>query len=167
MNKKEHGKVVSNRSKVLVSMNCNNPYEPNAILKDVEDVIFIKSSDLIQTNQLYSQVSVSGIARNPKVTRVQCWHEKCGHREQKILKETIKSLIGLSGVDLSEIGSYETCHLSKTQRHVSRDNRFTPMDPLDEVFIDAMRRLPEVLNLIRYLVNLMDANKRMKWVKLT
>lgn len=81
-----------------------------------------------------------------------------------MLKRTIQTSIGLEGIDLCELGTCETCHLSKTQRYVSRDKRPTPAEPLDEVCIDPVGKLTTAFNGLQYAVILTDAKIRMRWL---
>ena len=108
-----------------------------------------------------------GVARLPTVINAQRWHQRLGHVGQRILKETAQCSIGLVGIDLSELSTCETCHLSKAQRYVSRDKRPTPGEPLDEIFVDTVGKLTTALNGAQYAVILTDAKTRMRWVIIT
>ena len=82
-----------------------------------------------------------GVARIPRVTSAQMWHQRLGHVGLEILKKTAQCSTGLEGIDLSDLSTCETCHLSKAQRFVSREPRPTPGEPLDEIFVDTMPEL--------------------------
>lgn len=65
---------------------------------------------------------------------------------------------------VSDLGTCETCHLSKAQRFVSREPRPTPGESLDKVFIDTIGKLTQALNGRQRLVILTDAKTRMRCV---
>ena len=70
---------------------------------------------------------------------------------------------GMEGLDLSELTTCETCHLSKAQRYISREPRPTPFEPLDEVFIDTVGKLTTACNGQQYTVIITDSKSRMRW----
>lgn len=69
----------------------------------------------------------------------------------------------MNGINYSELTTWETCHLSKAQRFVSREPRPTPGEPLDEVFLDTVGKLTEAFNGHQHAVILTDAKTRMRW----
>ena len=163
--KEDHGIVAANRNEILVIANNNGPDKPIARLINSEGVLFVQelSEDELQSQDLVAP----GIARVPNLTSAQRWHERLGHVGQKIFKQTIQSSIGLEGIDVSELGTCETCHLSKAQRYVSREKRPTPAEPLDEVFVDTVGKLTTAINGSQYAVIITDAKTRMRWVIIT
>ncbi|CAJ2651603.1 unnamed protein product [Trifolium pratense] len=110
-----------------------------------------------------TNVTAPGIARVPKTTSAQRWHQRLGHTGQKILKKTAQCSKGMEGLDTSELSTCETCHLSKAQRYVSRQPRPIPFEPLDEVFIDTVGKLTPATNGHQYAVIITDAKSRMRW----
>lgn len=82
---------------------------------------------------------------------------------QNILKKTAEYSLGMEGINISDLSTYETCHLSKAQRYVSREPRPVPVEPLDEVFIDTVGKLTKSINCRQYVVILTDAKTRMRW----
>lgn len=69
----------------------------------------------------------------------------------------------MNDINYSKLTTYETCHLSKAQRFVSREPRPTPGEPLDEVFFDTVGKLTEAFNSHQYIVILTDAKTRIRW----
>lgn len=165
--KNDHGIVAANRNEILVLINNHGPDMPIAKLKDIEGVLFIQPYDLTQDKPSINPIAAPGVARLPIVKNAQRWHQRLGHVGQKILKETAKFSLGLEGIDLSELSTCETCHLSKAQRFVSRESRPTPGEPLDEIFVDTVGKLTTALNGAQYAVILTDAKTRMRWVIIT
>ncbi|KAI0994848.1 hypothetical protein K3495_g13334 [Podosphaera aphanis] len=119
------------------------------------------STDLIA--QIPAPIAGPGIARVPKTSNAQRWHQRLGPTGQKILKKTAQCSKELEGIDISELTTCETCHLSKAQRYVSRELRPVPLDPLDEVFVDTIGKLTTALNGHQYAVIITDAKSRMRW----
>lgn len=74
------------------------------------------------------------------------------------------SSLGMEGIDYSDLINFETCHLSKAQQFVSREARPTPDEPLDEVFVIKIRKVPIAINNHQHAVLLTDAQTRMRWV---
>ncbi|KAI0994998.1 hypothetical protein K3495_g13184 [Podosphaera aphanis] len=135
----------------------------------------IPIAQLVQKNNVYYiqpltdhthaplHIAAPGIARVPKTTSAQRWHQRLGHTDQKILKKTAQCSKGMEGLDTGEITLCETCHLSKAQRYVSREPRPTPFEPLHEVFIDTVGKLTTACNGHQYAVIITDAKSRMRW----
>ena len=165
--KNDHGIVASRSNEILVLINNHGPDIPIAKLKDIEGVLFIQPYDLRYDDVKTQPIIAPGVARLPTVINAQRWHQRLGHVGQRILKETAQCSIGLEGIDLSELSTCETCHLSKAQRYVSRDKRPTPGEPLDEIFVDTVGKLTTALNGAQYAVILTDAKTRMRWVIIT
>lgn len=164
--KEEHGIVAACNNEVLVSLRDDNPRKPVGKLKSVEGVLFIQpccSTPKIEKPPIVAP----GVARIPHTSSAQRWHERLGHIGQKLLKETMRHAIGLEGVDLSELTTCETCHLSKAQRYISREPRPIPNEPLDEVFVDSVGKIAAALNGVQYAVILTDAKTRMRWIIVT
>ncbi|KAI0991411.1 hypothetical protein K3495_g16776 [Podosphaera aphanis] len=49
-----------------------------------------------------SHIAAPGIARVPKSTNAQRWHQRLGHTGQKILKKTAQCSKGMEGLDIGE-----------------------------------------------------------------
>lgn len=161
--KEDHGIVVANRNENLIYI--SGPDRPIARLRDREGVLFIQELSGNESNNL--PIAAPGVARIPNTSSAQRWHERLGHVGQKILKETAQHSIGLEGIELSDLTTCETCHLSKAQRFVSREPRPIPCEPLDEVFVDTVGKLTAALNGVQYAVILTDAKTRMRWILTT
>ncbi|KAI0991075.1 hypothetical protein K3495_g17112, partial [Podosphaera aphanis] len=120
------------------------------LIRNISQNQQIPIAQLVQKNNVYyiqplsdhthapPHIAAPGIARVPKTTSAQRWHQRLGHTGQKILKKTAQCSKGMEGLDTGELTLCETCHLSKAQRYVSREPRPTPFEPLDEVFIDTV-----------------------------
>lgn len=104
-----------------------------------------------------------GVARVPRTSCTDRWHQRLGHPGQTILKKTAECSFGLEGIDISDLSTCETCHLSKAQRFVSREQRPIPNDPLDEVFVDTVGKVTSSINGHQYILILTDAKTRMRW----
>ncbi|KAI0994328.1 hypothetical protein K3495_g13855 [Podosphaera aphanis] len=128
----------------LVYKKQGQPDIPIATLVRTNDVYYIEP--LKKDSSKLVPIAASGVARIPKTTSAQRWHQRLGHIGQKILKKTAECSKGMEGIDTSELTVCETCHLSKAQRYVSREPRPTPADPLDEVFIDTVGKLTTAIN---------------------
>lgn len=136
---------------------------PIASLVLLNDVYYIRP--LINSSKISERTTIApGVARTQTNASAQLWHQRLGHIGQKILKKTLQNSEGLNGLDTSELKTCETCHLSKAQRYVSREPRPTPHEPLDEVFVDTVGKLPQSINGNQYAVILTDAKTRMRWV---
>ncbi|KAI0991688.1 hypothetical protein K3495_g16499, partial [Podosphaera aphanis] len=130
-------------------------YQRSMLVRQAADKEDIPIASLVRRNDVYyirplspdhvvrtpAPIVAPGIARVPKTSNAQRWHERLGHTGQKILKKTAQHSKGLEGIDMSELSTCETCHLSKAQRYVSREPRPVPLDPLDEVFVDTVGKL--------------------------
>ena len=163
---KDYGIVATNRNQNLIQ-NLKGEEILIAKLVPIEGVLFIEPLDSKTRHTANSNIAAPGVARIPKVTSAQRWHQRLGHVGQEILKKTAVCSLGLEGMDISDLGICETCHLSKAQRFVSREPRPIPGQPLDEIFIDTVGKLPESLNGLQYAVILTDAKTRMRWVLMT
>ena len=108
-------------------------------------------------------IAAPGFARIPLTTSAHRWHQRFGHIGQKILKKTAQLTRGLEGIDLSQLTTCETCHLSKAQRFVSREPRPVPYAPLDEIFVDTVGKITAAVNGHQYVVIITDAKTRMRW----
>lgn len=97
------------------------------------------------------------------MTSAQRWHQRLGHPGQTILKNTAKVSKGLEGINLSELTTCETCHLSKAQRFVSREPRSIPNEHLDEVRIDTVGKISTAITGDQYMVIITDSKTRMRW----
>lgn len=86
------------------------------------------------------------VGKFPRISSAQRWHQRPGHVGQGILKKTGQCSTGLEGIVLSDIATCESCHLSKAQRIISGEPRPTPGEPLDEVFVDTVGKLPTAIN---------------------
>lgn len=160
--KEDHGIVAANRNENLIYTNISGPDTPIAKLRDLEGVLFIQ--ELPENESKSLPIAAPGVSRIQNTSSAQRWHERLGHVGQRILKETAQHSIGLEGIELSDLTTCETCHLSKAQRFVSREPRPIPCEPLDEVFIDTIGKLTAALNGVQYAVLLTDAKTRMRWI---
>ncbi|KAI1005676.1 hypothetical protein K3495_g2541 [Podosphaera aphanis] len=111
-------------------------------------------------------IAAPSIARTPRAN-AQRWHQKLGHIGQNILKKTAECSKGLEGINMNDLTTCETCHLSKAQRFVSRELRLTPNDPLDEIFIDTIGKTTAATDGQQYAVIITDAKSRMRWAIIT
>lgn len=151
---------------LLVKHNIDQQNQPTARLILQNDVYYINPlSDYKVTTNI--STAAPGVTRIPTTSNAQRWHQRLGHIAQKILKESINHTIRLEGIDTSELKQCETCHLSKAKRFVSRDPRPTPNDPLDEIFVDTVGKLPTSIDEKQYAVIIIDAKTRMHWVLTT
>ncbi|KAI0994124.1 hypothetical protein K3495_g14059 [Podosphaera aphanis] len=135
---RDHGIVAARRNQILVRINSEGPDIPVAKLVSIEGVLFIQPLDRFPRHKEGQSIVAPGVARIPRATNAQRWHQRLGHVGQEILKKTAQCSLGLEGIDLSDLSTCETCHLSKAQRFVSREPRPTPGEPLDEVFVDTV-----------------------------
>lgn len=103
-----------------------------------------------------------GVARVPKISCTDRWQQRLRHPGQTILKEA-ECLFGLEGIDVSDLTTCETCHLSKAQRFVSREQRPIPNDPLDKIYVDIVEKATSSNNSHQYTLILPGAKTRMKW----
>ncbi|KAI1000090.1 hypothetical protein K3495_g8103 [Podosphaera aphanis] len=108
-------------------------------------------------------IAAPGVARIPLISSAQRWHQRLGYIGQNILKKTAQHTKGLQGINLSQLTIYETCHLSKAQRFVSREPRPVPYSPLDEIFIDTVGKITAATNGHQYVVIITDSKTRMRW----
>lgn len=162
----QYGIVASNRNTTLFQATKGKEI-PIAKLVTIEGVLFIKPFDPYYNLNAKRNIAAPGVARIPRITSAQRWHQRLGHIGQEILKKTAVGSIGLEEMDVSDLGTCEICHLSKAQRIVSREPRPIPREPLDEVFIDTVGKLTQALNGLKYAVILTDAKIRMRWVLTT
>lgn len=127
----------------LVQKQNGQPDKPVARLISRNDDLYIHPLDPCSLTEKPNAVAAPGVARVPKTSSAQRWHQRLGHTGQKILKKTADCSLGLEGIDMSDLSTCETCHLSKAQRFVSREPRPTPNKPIDKVFIDTVRKVTE------------------------
>lgn len=158
--KKEHGIVAASENELLVETKTKVPI---ARLVEKDGVLFIKplSKDKNLQNQ---NIVAPGVARLPRDTNAQRWHQRLGHTSQQILKKTAQFSLGMEGIDFADLTTCEACHLSKAQRFISREPRPIPGEPLDEVSIDTVGKLTASINGYQYAVIITDAKTRMRWV---
>lgn len=135
--------------------------QPVAKLICQNDVFYIHPFD--HSKSTSPIVAAPGVARVPTTTSAQRWHQRLGHTGQTILKKTAQVSKGLEGVDLSELSTCETCHLSKAQRFVSREPRPIPNQPLDEIHVDTVGIISPAINGHQYVVIITDAITKMRW----
>lgn len=128
------------------------------------DVYYIQPLLQSKTTVKPSFIYAPGVARVPVPQNAQRWHERLGHTGQTILKKTSQFSKGLEGVECDSLGVCETFHLSNAQRFVSREPRPTPNSPLDEIFVDTVRKISVAINGHQYAVIITDAKTRMRWV---
>ncbi|KAI0992311.1 hypothetical protein K3495_g15875, partial [Podosphaera aphanis] len=157
------GSITADQHMSLLSRKRDDQCTPIASLVQRNDVYYIEPLPSHFTNKPQAPIMAPGVARIPKTSSAQRWHQRLGHTGQKILKKTAQCSKGLEGIDTSELTTCETCHLSKAQRYVSREPRLTPFDPLDEVFVDTVGKLTTALNGHQYAIIITDAKSRMRW----
>lgn len=119
--KKEHKIVAAAaENKQLVKISENKPDIPIARLVEIDGVLFIKPLKI--TNDVSSPINIAAprIAILPLVISAQRWHHRLGNLRQSIFKKTAEHSEGFNGIDVADLTTYETCHLSKAQRVVSR-----------------------------------------------
>lgn len=162
--KKEHGVVAADRNEPLILTKENFPDKPIARLTPLEGVLFIENTNAGQNIQVSKYKAAPGVERVPKVTSAQRWRQRLGHVGQGILKKTAQFCVGIEGIDVSELSTCETCHLSKAQKYLSIEPRPVPGESLDEIFIETIRKLPTSLNGMQYTVVLTEAKTRMRWI---
>ncbi|KAI0997883.1 hypothetical protein K3495_g10305, partial [Podosphaera aphanis] len=148
---------------VLIRQVNGYPDQPIARLALINDVYYIRPLLKHQHDQSRT-IAAPGVARIPTRSSAQRWHQRLGHISKHILKKTITHSVGLEGVETAELNTCETCHLSKAQRFVSRESRITPNEPLDEIFVDTVGKLPLSTDEKQYAVVITDAKTRMRWV---
>lgn len=153
-------------NKLLIKRENGHPDEPVARLNLQNDVYFIHPLHHNESTT-HKTIAAPGVAKVPTTNSAQRWHQRLGHIAQKILKSSINHSIGLEGVDISNLNTCETCHLSKAQRFVSREPRPIPNDPLDEVFVDTIGKLVPSTDDKQYAIVITDAKTRMRWVLTT
>lgn len=144
---------------LLVLKNSEGHTTPIARLARENDVFYIHP---LQNNNV-SQIAAPGVARVPSTNSAQRWHQRLGHTGQTGLKKTAENSSGLEGIDLNNLTTCETCHLSKAQRYVSREPRLTPNAPLDEINIDTVGKITTSINGLQYVVIITDSKSRMRW----
>ncbi|KAI1003482.1 hypothetical protein K3495_g4726 [Podosphaera aphanis] len=144
----------------LIRIDSRDQHIPIAKLIQKNNVYYIQS--LTDHIHIPSHIAAPGIARAPKTTSAQRWHQRLGHTAQKILKKIAQCSKGMEELDTGELTICETSHLSKAQRYVSREPRPTPFEPVDEVFIDTVGKLNTVCNGHQYAVIITDAKSRMR-----
>ena len=142
--------------------------KPVARLVRINDVLVIKplTEDCKSRYQVPSiplTIAAPAVARIPKISDAQRWHQRLGHAGAKILAKTKALSKGLEGIDTSELALCRACHLSKAQRVVSRNSRPLPSSPLDEVFIDVVGPIDASLEGNRYITVVTDAHSRLRW----
>ncbi|KAI1000675.1 hypothetical protein K3495_g7522 [Podosphaera aphanis] len=123
---------------VLIRQVNGSPDQPIARLALINDVYYIRPL-LKQQHDLSRTIAAPGVARIPITSSAK-------------------------RVETAELNTCETCHLSKAQRFVSRDPRITPYEPLDEIFVDTVGKLPLSTDEKQYAVVITDAKTRMRWV---
>ncbi|KAI0992572.1 hypothetical protein K3495_g15613, partial [Podosphaera aphanis] len=158
--KNEHGIVAAAANQLLVKLKDNQPV---AQLVTMDGVFYIQPLNHAYEKPASDNKAAPGVARLPRTSSAQRWHQRLGHVGQKILKKTAEYSLGMEGIDISELNTCETCHLSKAQRFVSREPRLTPGEPLDEIFIDTVGKLTKSIVGHQYVVILTDAKTRMRW----
>lgn len=160
--------VIDHSNTRLVQRFEGEPDREVARLARKNDVYYVYPLEFnhpkVMPNTITAPIIAPGVARVPRAISAQRWHERLGHIGQKILKKTAECSAGLQNIDLSNLKSCETCHLSKSQRFVSREPRPTPNHPLDEVFMDTVGKLTTAVNGHQYAVIITDAKTRMRWV---
>lgn len=154
------GEIIPDNN-MTTQLSTHNNNTPIAKLIRRNDVYYIHP--LACSPQTPSHIATPGIAKLPKATSTQLWHERLGLTGKKILKKTAQCSKGMEGLDTNELTTCETCHLSKAQRYVSREPRPTPFEPLDEVFVDTVGKLTKAFNGNQYAVIITDAKSRMRW----
>ncbi|KAI0995968.1 hypothetical protein K3495_g12213 [Podosphaera aphanis] len=157
----KHGAIVPDKNLTQpIRKDPRNQHIPTARLVQKNNVYIEPFSDHGHTP---SHITAPGIARVPKTTSAQRWHQRHDHNGQKLLKKTAQYSKGMEGLDTGELTICETCHLSKAQQFVSREPRPTPFEPLDEVFIDTVGKLTTACYGHQYAVIITDAKSRMRW----
>ncbi|KAI0992889.1 hypothetical protein K3495_g15295, partial [Podosphaera aphanis] len=151
----------NNDKSLLIQRHTSGPDVPISRLLCKNDVYYIYplEADTPRVNPIIAP----GVARIPVTTSAQRWHQRLGHIGQGILKKTAQYAKGMEGIDMSELSTCETCHLSKAQRFVSREPRPTPHSPLDEIFVDTVGKIAPAINGHQYAVIITDAKTRMRW----
>ncbi|KAI1007261.1 hypothetical protein K3495_g961 [Podosphaera aphanis] len=141
---------------LLVQKRENGASIPVARLMRKNDVYYIYHSTNTQ-----NIVAAPGVTRILLTLSVQRWHQRLGHASQNILKQSSLHTKGLQRIDLSQLTTCETCHLSKARRFVSRELRPTPHSPLVEIFIDTVGKITAASNGHKYAVIIIDSKTRM------
>ncbi|KAI0993070.1 hypothetical protein K3495_g15114, partial [Podosphaera aphanis] len=148
---------------LLVQKLPNGESTPVASLQRKNDVYYIHPLDGKTYGTTKDAIAAPGIVKKPTTSSAQRWNQRLGHVGQNILKNTAQHTKGLQGIDLSQLTTCETCHLSKTQRLVSREPRPIPYAPLDEIFIDTVGKITTATNGHQYAVIIIDSKTRMRW----
>ena len=159
------------RAGIFADFNKNILYKPSSAYSSLplarlvrkHDIYFIEPCHKADYKPL-KPIATPGVVRVSKTTNTQRWHQRLGHIGQQILKKTAEVSKGLEGLDMMDLTTCETCHLSKAQRYISRELRPTPNDPLDEIFVDTVGKLSKSIHGDQYAVILTDAKTRMRWV---
>lgn len=120
-------------------------------------------SSIIAPTILDPAIAKPAVAKLQKCSTANRWHQRLGHVGPLILSKTKDFAKGLGGLDTSELSHCEACHLSKAQRTITREKRPTPLQALDEVFIDMVGPLEPSIFKQRYAVIITDATTRMRW----
>nr|ABW72074.1 TE3 [Blumeria hordei] len=150
-------------NKMLVLKKIGKPDIKIACLICKNDVYYIRPLNENNSPKEQNNVVAPGVARIPNPIGAQRWHERLGHVGQKILKKTVDCSVGLQSINFSDLSTCETCHLSKAQRFISRDQIITPNKPLDEIFVNTIGKLTAAVNGEQYAVIITDAKTRMRW----
>ncbi|POS85479.1 hypothetical protein EPUL_002299 [Erysiphe pulchra] len=153
--------IVPNYDEMILIKRNSHKHNTGAKLIQKNDAYYV--APITSSTSKTQIVEAPGVARLPITISAQRWHERLGHTGQTILKRTAQTSKGLEGIELSDLITYETCHLSKVQRFVSREPRPTPNQPLDEIHINTVGKVPAALNGHQYVVVITDAMTRMRW----
>lgn len=151
---------------LLFQVRNGKPKRPVARLVRKNDVFYIHPLNHKRETNPLPIMAAPSIARTP-CADAQRWHQRLGHVGQNILKKTAECSKGLEGLNMSDLTTCETCHLSKAQRYVSKEPRLTPNEPLDEIFIDTIGKITTAMNGQQYAVIITDAKTRMRWAIIT
>ncbi|KAI1004334.1 hypothetical protein K3495_g3876 [Podosphaera aphanis] len=89
------GSIIANQHMSLLSRKREDRCTPIASLVRRNDVYYIESLSSHFTNQPPAPIMAPGVARKPKTSSAQRWHQRLGHTGQKILKKTAQCSKGL------------------------------------------------------------------------
>lgn len=104
------------------------------------------------------------MARSPSTAML--WHQRLGHAGRSLLGQTQRCCRGMDDVSFLETFSCDTCHLSKSQRVVSRHSVERATIPFARIHVDVIGHItPTSSHGERWVVLLTDDLTRHRWCR--